>query len=179
MERQLVPVGGGSLQYREEGGKVTFEAVRPDDKRGLYKLRLYGRSRGLELGTLLPEQGVLRLRRSYTVEKLKAAGCWPVTDAEVVLAVPFGGKDIPPGWTREDTPARLLSGDKLLEYSAAGLNHALLRREEGFFYLALPYAEGSPFALTPLFCLAKLERLGEKYYIVFSFRDDGVPVLPC
>jgi len=178
MERQLIPIGGGSLQYREEGGKVTFEAVRPDDKRGLYKLRLYGRGRGLELGTLLPEQGVLRLRRIFSVDKLKSEGCWPVTDAEVVLAIPFGGGNTPPGWTREDTPARLLHADKLLARSAAELCHTLLRREDGFFQLAVPYGEGSPFALTPLFCLAKAERLGEKDYIVFYFREDGVPVLP-
>ncbi len=178
MERQLVPIGGGSLQLREEGGKVIFEAARPDDKRGLYKLRLYGRNRGLELGTLLPEQGILRLRRSVSVDRLKAEGCWPVTEAEVVLAIPFSSGDMPPGWMREDSPARLLHGDPLLEHSAQGLSHAFLRREEGFFQLALPYGEGTPFALTPLFCLAKVERLGEKYYIVFSFRENGAPMPP-
>lgn len=176
MERQLVPIGGGSLQLREEGGKVSFEAVRPDDKRGLYKLRLYGRSRGLELGTLLPEKGLLRLRRCVSVEKLKAEGCWPITEAEVVLAIPFGEGDIPRGWTREDSPARLLRGDQVLQRAAEGLKNALLRREDGCFHLALPYGEGTPFALTPLFCLAKVERLGEKYYAIFSFQDNGAPM---
>jgi len=178
MERQLIPIGGGSLQLREEGGKVIFEAVRQDDKRGLYKLRLYGRNRGLELGTLLPEQGILRLRRSIPMDKLKEEGCWPVTEAEVVLAIPFGGAETPFGWAREDAPERLLRGDPLLERSVQGIGHALVRRGEGFFQLALPYGERTPFALTALFCLAKVERLGGKYFIIYTFRDNGVPVPP-
>lgn len=178
MEWKLVPIADGSLFFREERGKVTFEAVRPDDKRGLYKLRLYGRGRGLELGALLPEQGALRLRRVFSVENLAAKECWPVTGGEFVLAVPFSGDDTPSGWIREDNPARLLKNDKILERSASELRNALLRREKGFFGLAIPYREEEAFALTPLFCLAKVERMGVKDYIIFFFREDGVPALP-
>lgn len=178
MEYKLTPSGGGSLRFYEESGKIFFEAVRPDDKLGLYKLRICGRGKCLELGTFLPEQGTLRLRRTVLMERLAAEGCWPVTSAEVLLAVPFVNDRLPDGWTQEEAPSRLLRGDKLLERSAAEFQHALVHRGPGVFRLAFPFREDSAFALVPLFCLASVEQLGSKPYAVFLFREDGVPLPP-
>lgn len=178
MEYKLTPGGGGSLKFHEESGKVIFDAVRPDDKLGLYKLRICGRGNCLELGTFLPEKGVLHLRRTLLMEKLVSEGCWPVTGAEVLLAVPFVSDRLPGGWVREESPARLLHGDRLLERSASDFQEALIFREPGFFRLAFPFREDSAFALVPLFCLATVEQLGGRPYSVFRFREDGVPVIP-
>ena len=178
MEQRFFPAGGGSVICRQREGRVTVEAVRPDDGLGLYKLRLLGGSRGLILGVLLPEESALRLRRTIPVERLTAEGCWPVTGAEIILTVPFEDIEPPPGWIREEDPARLFKGDALLKRSAEGLGHVFLRPGKGNFWFAVPYGEGTAFALTPLFCLARVEKLGGKDYVIYLFREDGVPLLP-
>lgn len=183
MEKQWNLVGGGSLRYREEGGRVSFEARHADDKKGLYKLHVLGKSGTLDLGALLPEQNLLRLRRVVSMEKLLAEGCWPVTGAEILLAVPFESEEGDTGWVPEEAPANLLRGDKLLERSASEQNEALIKRGEGYYLLAFPYREDGPFALTPLFCFACILQIDGKYYTVYRFLDNGMPQLqnenPC
>ena len=66
--------GGGTLSLREEGPRVHLEAARPDDGRGLYKAWVRGRQGSLLLGTLVPEAGGLRLRRTVSRSSLEQAG---------------------------------------------------------------------------------------------------------
>jgi hypothetical protein len=102
---------------------------------------------------------------------LKAEGCWPVAEAEVVLARSFSCGEAPPSDGRGGrAPARLLRADALLERCAQGIKCALVKRERIFFNGA-SYGEGIPFGLTPLFCLAKVERLGEKLLQRFFLRS--------
>ena len=82
--------GGGVLRLRQEGPRLHIEAERPEDGRGLYKVWLHGDQGGkLLLGTLAPEGGRLRLRRTLTVSALERAGCWPQLRAAAVLAFSF------------------------------------------------------------------------------------------
>ena len=55
---------------------------------------------------------------------------------------------------------------------------ALLRREEDGFSLALPFRTDRRFPLTPLFCFAKVENLGEEHYAIFCFNRCGCPRPP-
>lgn len=164
--------GGGRLTLREEGTLVQVQAARPNDGRGLYKVWLQGPGGRLLLGTLVPEQGELRLRRRLRRGELERQGCWPVTGGETVLAFAFERGT----WLQEERPERLVK-DVVLRQALRGQT-MLLRRGEGGFWLAAPFDTRRPFPLTPLFCLAKSERVEGRSHVVFFFDREGNPVLP-
>ena len=172
----------GEVQIREEGLQAAISARAADDGAGLYKLHLLGEGGSLLLGTLIPENGALRLRRTLPLDQLRRRGLWPPTGAEVRLAYAFGqeaGRPEPPpaGWAREDHPARLM-GERLLKECAAPLKGGLTKREGEGFVLALPWEPGGAFPLTPLFCFASAERMDGRGYAVFRFTARGCPRLP-
>ena len=183
MEEMHIPLmrPEGTVQVREEGLQAVISARAADDGGGLYKLHLLGKGGSLLLGTMLPEGGALRLRRTIPVDQLRRQGLWPPTGAEIRLAYAFGqqtGEEArtPAGWAREDHPARLM-GERLLRESAAPLNGGLLKREEEGFVLALPWEPGGVFPMTPLFCFASAERMDGRGYAVFRFTARGCPRL--
>ena len=172
----------GMVQIKEEGLQAVISARASDDGAGLYKLYLLGREGSLLLGTLLPEGGVLRLRRTIPLSQLRRQGLWPPSGAEIRLSYAFGGpagegERPPAGWTREDNPARLM-GERLLKECAATLKGGLTRWEGVGFVLALPWEPGGVFPLTPLFCFASAERMDGRGYAVFRFNGRGCPRLP-
>lgn len=173
------PLGArGVLGIREEGPRAVVEARLPDDGRGLYKASLTGAGGRLLLGTLLPERGQLALRRTLSLDQLRRQGVWPPTGGEVVLAFSAAGRaDPPPGWQWQPPPLERVS-DPLLRRGLEALSQVLLRREGEGFALALPWAAGQPFPLTPLFCLARVERLGGRSCLVFAFDRTGWPAPP-
>lgn len=186
---QVYPLadGRGTLTLREEGPRAVLEVHLPDDGRGLYKAYLTGGGAQYLLGTLMPERGALRLKRTVTLDELKRRRMWPPQGGAVELSFSFQKKDAqakpaappsaPPGWHWELQPARLL-GDRLLVQAAGDLHKALVRRNEDGFRLAIPYREGHVFPLTPLFCFAAVELLEENYYIIFTFNHRGCPIFP-
>ena len=172
----------GMVRIREEGLQAVISARAADDDERLYKLQLIGKGDSLLLGTLIPENGALCLRRTIPVDQLRRRGLWPPAGAEVRLAYAFGrerggGERPPQGWTREDHPARLM-GERLLRECAAPLKGGLTRREGEGFVLALPWEPGGPFPMTPLFCFASAERVEGRGYAVFHFTGKGCPRLP-
>ncbi|MEG1857564.1 MAG: hypothetical protein RR216_02400 [Pseudoflavonifractor sp.] len=167
---------GGTLLLHEEGPRAYFDADLPDDKRGLYKAYLVGSGGRLLLGTLMPEYGRLRLRRTITTDELRRQQVWPPTGAEAVLAFGFAAEPPrkSPVWVREDDPGRLL-GDRLLAGCAEGLCGGLILRTADGFSLALPYERGRAFPMTPLFCFAHIAVIGAREYAVFYFNVRGCP----
>lgn len=167
----------GKLFCRNDGQRCHLCAEGRDDGRGLYKVYLHGGQGSMLMGTLMPEQGMLRLRRSISIAELKRKNCWPIADAHAELAFSFSedeGNAVPEGWQRAEHLADMLQ-DEILRKSAAELKEAFIRWEETGFLLAMPYEERKPFPLTPLFCLGTFCRLGERGYIVFCFDRSGVP----
>lgn len=173
--------GRGWLSVREEGPRVVCQAELPDDGRGLYKAYLTGGGGRMLLGTLMPEGAALRLRRVFSAGELERRGVWPPDGGGAELAFAFqkdpAAPPPPPGWTYEARPERLM-GEALLARAVSGAAGALLRREEGGFLLALPYRADREFRLTPLFCFARVERLGERDYALFPFNACGCPRPP-
>lgn len=173
MERQEIRLdGGGTLSVWEEGALVQMQVRRPDDRRGLYKVWIHGGSGRLLLGTLVPEQGELRLRRRLTRSQLEHDRCWPILGGESVLAFSFGQE----GWQREEHPERLVN-DVVLRQALKGQS-MLLRQLGNGFLLSAPFDTGRPFPLTPLFCLSKVEGGRQGNRVVFSFDPEGNPILP-
>ena len=181
MVERIFPLQGlnGQLLIREDGVRAELLAEAEDTGAGLYKGYAAGPGGRLLLGTFVPEEGRLRLRRSVSRRELEQAGCWPVEGGEAVLAFSFsgGGEGAPEGWERAMEPERLLA-DRILRRSAAQVSGLLLRREKAGFWLAAPYGERSPFPMAPLFCLGRPGRIGGRRYILYRFDDAGVPQYP-
>ena len=171
-QREIQLRGGGRLTVWEDGQLVQLQAFRADDGRGLYKVWIRGAGGRLLLGTLLPEEGSLCLRRRLARSQLERSGCWPIAGGETVLAFSFERAQ----WLREAHPERLMK-DVVLRRVLNGQN-TLLRRREGGFCLAVPFDPARPFLLTPLFCFAEIRRVEGKVHGVFSFDQDGNPVMP-
>lgn len=173
MEERLNMGGGGTLTLVQDGPRVRMEAERPADGRGLYKVWLHGDQGGkLLLGTLAPEGGALRLRRTLSVGALERAGCWPQFRAEAILAFSFAEQG---GWYCEQHPERLLA-DPVLK---GQINGAMLCRREGeHFSLAVPLRTDAPVALSALFCLAQVERWNGRPHLVWQFDGSGQPKIP-
>lgn len=173
LERQEFQLkGGGTLLLREEGALVQLQVTRPDDKRGLYKVWIRGPGGRLLLGTLIPEGSSLYLRRRLSRCELERSGCWPIAGGETVLAFSFERGT----WNREEHPERLVR-DAVLRQTLRG-RHMFLRRGEGGFCLAASFDTAQPFPITPLFCLAKMDRTEHGNQVVFWFDREGNPILP-
>ena len=153
--------GGGVLTLRQDGPRVHMRAERPADGRGLYKVWLHGDYGGkLLLGTLVPEDGALRLSRVVSVSALERAGCWPRLRA---------------GWYCEQHPEQLVS-DPLLRARLRGA--MLCRREEDAFALSAPFRTDRPVRLPALVCLARVERRNGQLHMVWEFDSHGNPKPP-
>ncbi len=165
----------GAVTVRQEGPRVICQAIRSADSSGLYKAWLRGEGGRVLLGTLIPEGGALRLRRTLEVSQLERQGVWPPVGANIDMAYAFAAEaEAPPDWCWTDCPNRLL-GDKMLSRCLWGVNRALLKRDLEGFFLALPYSPHAPFPIPPLFCLSRLERLSDKWYVLFRFSRQGCP----
>ena len=170
--------GGGTLSLREEGPRVHLEAARPDDGRGLYKAWVRGRQGSLLLGTLVPEAGGLRLRRTVSRSSLTQAGCWPVTGGNCVLTYPFpGAEGAGSAWTPEPLPERLCR-DPLVKESLRGCSGFCGRRDGALCLLSAPFRPDRSFPIPVLFCLARVESRGGRPWLVWAFDLEGTPVLP-
>ena len=164
-ERKTLP-GGGWLAMRREGPRAMFEAVRPNDQKGLYKVWLRGSSGNkFLLGTLMPQGGKLRLGRTLSVSELEQAGCWPEFQAECVLAFSFSDQQ-ERSWYCEQHPERLFA-DPLLKKHIPG--PMLCRRDRRGFSLAAPFRPDHPFAMPGLFCLARMEKMPSGIRLIWRF----------
>lgn len=167
--------GGGTLSLRHEGPRVHMEAERPADGLGLYKVWLHGDQGGrLLLGTMVPENGALRLRRSLSLGTLERAGCWPQFWAEAPLAFAFTGQG-GGHWYCEQHPECMVA-DPVLRGQLEG--SMLCKREKGGFSLAAPFRTDRPIPLSALFCLAQVERWNGQLHLVWSFDQEGRPKIP-
>lgn len=172
---QMSMRGGGTLTMYQDGPRVHMEAERPSDGRGLYKVWLHGdRGSKLLLGTLAPEGGALRLRRTLSIGTLERAGCWPQFWAEAPLAFAFSGQS-DGRWYCEQHPERLVA-DPILKERCAGA--MLCRKGEGAFSLAVPFRTDRPVQLPTLFCLSRVERWNGQLHLVWDFDSKGQPVVP-
>ena len=165
----------GAVTVRQEGRCAICRAISRAGERALYKAWLIGDKGRVLLGTLIPEGGALRLRRSVEISWLESQGAWPPRGAEILEAYSLGPRTTPQGWSHQEEPWRLLEGE--LRECARELRWAFLRRDMEGFFLALPWEGKQPFPLPPLFCLAKMERLEGKWYILFRFSRQGRPEL--
>lgn len=175
MEEQLTMRGGGTLTLRRDGLRVHMQAERPSDGRGLYKVWLHGDQGGkLLLGTLAPEGGQLRLRRTVSIEALERAGCWPQFWVEAPLAFSFTGTK-QGKWYCEQHPDRLVADPILREQLRCSM---LCQRDQDGFSLAVPFRPDRPVMLSALICLARVECWEGRPHLIWAFDQNGHPKIP-
>lgn len=166
----------GAVTVRQEGRCAICQAISRTGEAALFKAYLSGAEGRVLLGTLIPEGGALRLRRSIEVAQLKRQGAWPPTGAEILEAYSFVPESPPAGWSLCREPGKLMT-EPFLREEAGKLGSVLVRRDEEGFLLAAPWGKGKAFPLPPLFCLSRPERLEGKWYILFRFSQRGRPEL--
>lgn len=173
MEQKVEMRGGGWLTVSRDGPRARLNARRPADGKGLYKVWLRGeRGEGLLLGTMVPQEGVLALDRTLSLDELGRAGCWPDFRAECVLAFSFSESETGK-WYCEPHPERLFT-DPLLKKHIPG--PMLCCRNHKGFSLAAPFKTDHPFVLPGLFCLASVEKLPSGVRLIWRFDEKGWPV---
>lgn len=167
----------GSVTVRQEGERAVFQAIARPGGEGFCKAWLRGERGRVLLGTLIPEGGALRLRRTMPVAQLRSQGAWPPVGAEVVRTGASSREPAPRGWQWTDCPGRLMK-DPLLERTLHRVSRCLIRREEEGFCLAFPREGEAPFPIPPLFCLSEPRKLAGRWYDIFWFSGEGTPQLP-
>lgn len=177
MEQRFSMDGGGSLSVREEGVRAVLTAERADDGRGLYKAYLRGPGGQTLLGTMAPEGGMLRVKRTLSLNELRRRGAWPPSGGEAVLSFSFAGPEIPSGWQWTD-PASLPFRESELLRTAVRLGRVLCRRTGEGFALAYPFSMSAPFPFSELFCFASPLSLGGRRHVQFLFGPEGMPQMP-
>lgn len=160
----------GTLHMKNDGLYRAFHAECALDTEHIYRLTLCGEEGELPLGVLAPCDGALCLTRRISASSLRAVG-------SIVAARAEAGKTLDA--REEDWLA--LGGRRpfaCAELSAAidALGDALLLEEGQRARIALPFPEGRPFPLEPLFCFATVRSIGGKRCAVFTVDRAGKPI---
>lgn len=169
----------GSVLVREAGDRVDIQFAVRDDKLGLYKAWIQGNGLPFALGTLMPEQGEMRLKRNLPRDRLIQQDCWPIQTAGVYVSHRFG-EQAHPQWQQEPNPAQRFGQNPLFASLVAGEKGCMvcLGQKQGQWKLAVPFHVQKPFALTPIFCFCQVQKIGGKTYGVFLFDANEGPKLP-
>ncbi len=163
-----VPVG--ELTTEQEMLYTWFEARCPRPGDGLWCAWIVGDLGELRLGVLEPCGGQAAIRRRFSgrltapIGRLQWGEIRPAHPAE------------PGNWTPLTAPETRFR-DPWLCRELREADGALTRTEAGRRYAAVPYDPARPFPLTPLFCFARIRRIGSRDYAVFAFDDRGDPTL--
>lgn len=157
-------MGGESVEWSvaEQGPRAVIEVRCSDKGDGLYKAYAVGANGVFLLGTMMPENGNLCLRRTLTVDSLKRKGVWPVKLVECRMIHPFQGAVPVIPWV-----------DEVLRCSARRLPRHTVRCSGEGFVLSLAFDPRAPFPLVPLFCLSSVD----SGRLLFFFRADGTPYI--
>ncbi len=137
---------------------------------GLYRAVLVGEWGELPLGVMEPDGGQLRFfRRPYQRD---VASLGKILRGEAMRSFAFSGSR---GWQRTQRPMELFRS-KWLRESLEHCDAALWKREREVLCLALPYDPMRHFPLDKLFCLARVERMEGKRWVVYRFDGEECPL---
>lgn len=175
MEHVALYCGGrtaGEITLEERGSQVVVRAAMATPGDGLlYRAALLGERGELPLGVMEPQGGQLVLCRRLYRRDVAALG--PLLHGEARQSFAFAGPRL---WRRTTRPGALFQSQWLRE-RLTDCAAALWRRDGERLYVALPYDPAQPFPLETLFCLAQLERIDGKPWVVYSFDRAEQPVV--
>jgi len=158
----------GTLETGPDGEDTLFHVACPMISRGIYRVWAQGAEK-LLLGMAEGGEQGLTLRRRYSQALTAPLGTLRLSFLEE-MARPSPGsrwKDLAQPEACFRTPT--------LRKALRGAQGALYCRERGELRLALPFDPQEPFLLTQMFCFARVERIGDRQYAVFSFDKEELP----
>lgn len=170
--QQRFPLPGGSLTCRADDtcAELCLE-LRPAHE-GRWRGFVLGRSGGMELGPLGPEDGCLRLRRSVPLAKLRAHGCWPITGGRIEpVREAAPARETAP--TRETAPVRESAPPPRAHGGRPTAADGTVVLGADGWRLSFPFDPRRPFPLPALFCCAAVA----EGRVVFRFAADGTPLI--
>ena len=159
----------GELACERESLYTRFAARCRLPGEGLWCAWAVGERGELRLGVLEPEGAEASICRRFSGRMTQPLG--PLLRGEVRPAVEDGGD-----WESASTPDHLFRSP-WLRRSLRRVQGALTRTWTGGRELALPYDPAKPFPLAPMFCLARVRRLGEGWYVIYRLDRQEQPVL--
>lgn len=174
MERIELYCGGraaGEITLESVGSQIEVRGAMAAPGDGLYRAALLGERGELPLGVMEPGGGQLTLRRRLYRRDVATLG--PLLRGEARRSFAFSEQRL---WRRTARPGDLFQSRWLRE-RLADCGTALWRREGERLCVALPYAPARPFPLETLFCLARLERIDGKRWVVYSFDRAEKPLI--
>lgn len=161
VRKELPCVPAGEAWYEESPVRLEF-GYRDGGSVELCKVYITNRGRRFLLGTPMPQNGALALRRSLSKSALIQAGVYPPERVEVERAQGQAGEEAPPRFADSFLAAQFRGGGWRRSDGGAG------------FVLCHTWRPGQPVPACPLFCFATL-RSGEVRY---CFDRTGRPVFP-
>lgn len=174
MERIALYCGGrvaGEITMEDLGSQIEIRGAMAAPGDGLYRAALLGERGELPLGVMEPRGGQSTLHRRLYRRDVAALGTLLRGEARRSFAF-----SEPKLWHRTARPGDLFRSQWLRE-RLTDCGAALWRREGERLYVALPYAPARPFPLETLFCLARLERIDGRRWVVYSFDRAEKPLI--
>ena len=160
----------GELTAEREGLYTRFSVTGSLTEKPLWCAWVVGERGELRLGVLEPKDGHGFITRRFSGGE--TAGLGRCLRCELHRA-----GEMPRVWTAAGNPAELFSAPELRRW-LTGVRNVLTCREGERLLLAFPWEKRQPFPLVPLFCFARLECVGGRYCVVFTFDEKCRPVFP-
>ena len=171
MDRVPIFYGGGKcgeLTVCRQGLYLEFCAQIRLPQSGVPRIYLKGEQSEALLGVAQPAPGGYLLRRTVAARSVFGLGAIRCGYVKVSQAEDGEWKPLRPGALSICRPfcCKLPETANVMQKAAVGVTQ-----------FAYPYEEKRPFPLPALFCLARIEEIWGKMYVVFSFDEDGCPIL--
>ncbi len=145
----------GEIRCRNEGFRTVFSIDVPFWESGVKKVWLIGADGGrLLLGTLMPENGRMRLTKTLSRSTLRSAGTDPPLSGEVNPGS-FDGE-----WRSLNT---FFHPDTIIQESVSRLSNGFWKRQDGGMVVRFSWRLDMPVPVTALFCLSEVH--GGNWYI--------------
>lgn len=158
----------GELTVTESGMYADYRAACRIAGPAFLRAYLVGERSEMLLGVLAPEGGAYAIRRRLSRRETAGLGKLLRCDAR---------REGELTWERADPPEKLLDSP-YFSHMLQGVPGVLTQRRDDRRQIAVPFDPAKPFPMTPLFCFAKICRIGGERYAVFTFDRQERPLMP-
>ncbi len=171
----------GNLSVSESGIKFLFECTCSLPGNTVFRLVCVSFNTPVSIGILIPQDSVLKLKKSFSKNELLSLGLKNITSCFITetsndfLKIPpkkpeksnFSEKLF---WEPEHFP-ELLFTEEEITHVLTGVSGSLKLKYKGFIFLAIPLLPNEPFPAMPIFCFGETANIGGEEYIVFKIKN--------